>query len=319
MCHCLLQTLDLPLGRKDSSSQSASTASTTTSSPTPQSPALSSINDPFSGQFTHPHANHHHFHRVHYISRHPNKTSPQSSEKSSTKSSTKSSSESNGKEEIWVKADKTCSTAQRDNNKPDQGSNEENIEIIGYSYVQFARNRPSVHEYSYPTLESITKQPQRRDSISSLKKYNLDVLASQPPLPTKSKKKRKDRSKVDKKQCRRLLSQRYRCVYCHEMFQQDNNARGTCEEAPDKVAECIEKASCICCARGMLYHCMADADGDYGHPCVCDPGDDSNCKKWTALTLLSLLVPCLWCDWPLTACHRCGAACGCCGGRHKAA
>ena len=53
------------------------------------------------------------------------------------------------------------------------------------------------------------------------------------------------------------------------MFVHDENMRGNCEDAPDKVAECIEKVSCICCARGMLYHCMADADGDFGHLCVC--------------------------------------------------
>ena len=141
----------------------------------------------------------------------------------------------------------------------------------------------------------------------------------QPPLPIKSKKKRKMGRKEKKNSgTSHLLSQRSRCVYCNEMFLHDENARGICEDAPDRVADCIEKASCICCARGMLYHCMADADGDYGHPCVCDTADDVNCRKWTALTFLSLFVPCLWCYWPLTACHRCGIGCGCCGGRHKA-
>ncbi len=315
---CVFQALNLPLGRKDSSSQSASTASTTTSSPTHQSPALSSIQEPtFPNQY---HANHHHLHRVHYIPRHPKQTtSPHSSEKESTKS--KSSTESNGtmREDVWIKADKNGSSQRI---KPDnQGNTDDNIEMaLDYSYVQFARSRPSVHEYSYPTLDSISKSPsQRRDSISSLKKHNLEMLATQPPLPTKSKKKKKDRTKKDKKQSRHLLSQRSRCVYCHEMFVIDENGRGVCVEAPDQVAECIEKVSCICCARGMLYHCMADADGDYGHPCVCDSHDQHNCKKWTALTILSFFVPCLWCYWPLTGCHRCGVACTCCGGRHKAA
>lgn len=320
-----LQTLDLPLGRKDSSSQSASTASTTTSSPTPQSPALP-MNDPFGGPppFPNPHPNHHYLHRVHYISRTPKQpSSPPSSDKGSTKSKTSVESQniqsvSNGRglEDVWVKAEKNGSSPRI---KPEGSAHDGDIEMaVNYSYVQFAaRSRPSVHEYSYPTLDSINKTPQRRDSISSLKKHNVDFLASQPPLPLKSKKKKKDRTKKDKN-CR-LLSQRSRCVYCHEMFVHDENTRGNCEEAPDKVMECIEKVSCICCARGILYHCMADADGDYGHPCICDTTDDSNCKKWTALTILSLFVPCLWCYWPLSACHRCGVACGCCGGRHKAA
>ena len=320
----MFQTLELPLGRKDSSSQSASTASTTTSSPTPQSPALPTINDPFGSapSFSHPHANHHHLHRVHYIARTPKHPSPPSSEKGSTKSKSSTESQiqsvSNGRglEEVWVKADKIGSSPRI---KPEGSGHDDNIEMaVDYSYVQFSR--PNVHEYSYPTLDSISKSPQRRDSISSLKKHTIDALAAQPPLPTKSKKKKKDRPKKDSRnQNAHLLSQRSRCVYCHEMFVHDENARGNCEDAPDKVAECIEKVSCIYCARGMLYHCTADADGDYGHPCVCDTTDESNCKKWTALTILSLFVPCLWCYCPLSACHRCGVACGCCGGRHKAA
>ena len=190
-----------------------------------------------------------------------------------------------------------------------------------YSYVQFDCGRPSVHEYSYPTLDTVTtRSPQRRDSIGEIKKQNNwgDVHTSQPPLPTK-KKKRDRIKKADKKQSGHLLRQRARCVYCHETFFHEDNVRGSCEDAPDRVMQGIERVTCICCARGMLYHCMADADGNYGHPCVCDVTDSNNCKKWTALTLLACFVPCLWCYWPLTACHRCGTACGCCGARHKAA
>ena len=251
-----------------------------------------------------------------------------------------------------------------------------------YSYVQFARSRPSVHEYSYPNLDSVTtssKSPRRhlqqgssvgssrRDSIDEIKRQNnwgvggggsigsggiadSSVLHStstttsssaashtQPPLPTKKKKrdrgvkatimlKKGDKassSSKDKRQSGHLLGrQRARCVYCHDSFLLDENARGSCEDAPDAVVQGIERVSCVCCARGLFYHCMADQDGSYGaHPCVC--GEDAtaaaSCKRWTALTLLACLVPCLWCYWPLTACHRGGVSCGCCGARHKAA
>ncbi|ELU07735.1 hypothetical protein CAPTEDRAFT_34948, partial [Capitella teleta] len=186
-----------------------------------------------------------------------------------------------------------------------------------YPYVQFARTRQSVHDYSYPTLDSLGKeQQQRRDSVSSAKKQTLSV---QPPLPTKMKKPaRQQKGGGQPGRQSLLLAQRSRCVYCHEMFVHEDNQRGRCEDAPDRGAQCIERVSCICCARGMLYHCMADADGDYGHPCVCDSSDEGNCRKWTALGLLSLIVPCLWCYAPLTACHRLGVLCGCCGGKHKA-
>ncbi|KAK2162653.1 hypothetical protein LSH36_94g01031, partial [Paralvinella palmiformis] len=342
----VFMTLELPLvSRKDSSSQSASTASTTTSSPSPQSPALSSptihpeaYNPGSPHVLSHPHNNHHHLHRVHYISksRPSQPTSPNNSQRSvSVKSSTESGGIVGGlRDDVWLKPD--SSNELSDKIKSDDSATlNDNVEIVDNSYVQF-ENRPSAHEYSYPTIDSIGKgttmgtpgghhmappPPQsvgmRRDSISSLKKHQLDVL--QPPLPTKSKRKKRHWLRKDKRQSRHLLSQRSRCVYCHEMFVHEENQRGACEDAPDRVALCIERVSCICCARGMLYHCMADSDGDYGHPCVCDTSDDSNCKKWTALAVLSLFVPCLWCYWPLSTCHRCGVACGCCGGRHKAA
>jgi sprouty-related EVH1 domain-containing protein len=78
----------------------------------------------------------------------------------------------------------------------------------------------------------------------------------------------------------------------------------SCEDAPDGVEKCIEYVTCVWCAKGIIYHCMADPDGDYGHPCVCDTSDRTNCKKWTALTILSLFVPCLWCYWQFTSFTR---------------
>ena len=324
--------MDLPLGRKDSSSQSASTASTTTSSPTAQSPSLSPTLSPAdaftSSQFVplgsvNQHAQH--LHRVHYITRIPqgkqtppltSSPTPPSNEIITTNSS---SVDSNGKstDDIWVKAES------RLGHHVDPLAHDDTIDLgTDYSYVQFARTRPSVHEYSYPTLETVNKSPQRRDSIGEIKKQNNwnEVHTSQPPLPMKKKKRDRNIKKADKKQSGHLLArQRARCAYCHDTFFHEENARGSCEDAPDRVMQGIEKVTCICCARGMLYHCMADQDGNYGHPCVCDVADSNNCKKWTALTLLACFVPCLWCYWPLTACHRCGTACGCCGARHKAA
>lgn len=232
--------------------------------------------------------------------------------------------DSNGRstDDIWVKAAESRFGPAHPLD-PLSSHHDDTVDVgQDYSYVQFARSRPSVHEYSYPTLDSVSKSPQRRDSIGEIKKHNNwgEVHTSQPPLPTK-KKKRDRIKKADKKQSGHLLGrQRARCVYCHETFTQEENTRGSCEDAPDRVMQGVERLSCICCARGLLYHCMADQDGNYGvHPCVCDVTDSNNCKKWTALTLLACLVPCLWCYWPLTACHRCGTACGCCGARHKAA
>lgn len=299
-----LQILDLPITRHDSSSQSASTTSTTTSSPIPQSPSsnVSGSQDPFHVH----HSNHHHLHRVHYISTSPHHTHKPSSPPSEKSSSGKSDTLDNGRDDIWVRADEPSTIS----GKSDQGLLDESVHMQEYSYVIFAKNK-NTHEYSYPTLEAVQKPILKREITCNVKKQL--PIPSHPPLP----KKKKDKKRTTGSQ--RLINHRFRCKHCHDYFTHDQNSRGSCEDAPDGVEKCIEYVTCVMCAKGLIYHCMSDPDGDYGHPCACDTSDDTNCKKWTALTILSFFVPCLWCYWPLMACHKCGVACGCCGGRHKAA
>ena len=117
----------------------------------------------------------------------------------------------------------------------------------------------------------------------------------------------------------RLVSTQVQCKHCRELFSLDDNPRGSCEDAPDSVERCLECVSCVTCAQCLMYHCWADADGEFRHPCSCEQGDPGLCKRWTALSFLSLLLPCLWCYLPFKGCHHCGIACGLCGGRHKAA
>jgi hypothetical protein len=94
---------------------------------------------------------------------------------------------------------------------------------------------------------------------------------------------------------------------------------GGCQDAPDPVKRCIHHMSCMLCADSMLYHCVSDSEGDFSDPCSCDTSDDKFCLRWLALVALSFIVPCMCCYVLLTVCHRCGEACGCCGGKHKAA
>ena len=249
---------------------------------------------------------HHHLHRVQYISsphaKHK-RTSPQSDKSSSSKDSFDS------KEEIWVKHDEPTSLS----GKSDQGlldsMSSDNLELKEYSYVIFAKKQP--HEYSYPNLEPVHKPPAKREAISS-RKHSQITSQPKPPLPMKKKK-----DKHKNLPTGRLIN-KSRCQHCHESFTHEDNQRGSCEEAPDNVEKCIEIVTCVWCAKGLMYHCLSDSDGEYGHPCICDSSDENNCKKWTMLSVLSLFVPCLWCYWPLKACHMCGVSCGCCGGRHKA-
>ena len=118
---------------------------------------------------------------------------------------------------------------------------------------------------------------------------------------------------------------RPRCLYCDEPFDVASNRRGACRDAPDPAGDCVDRASCLCCARAVVYHCLEPADdtsptADDRDPCACDGGLDSarRCRRWTTLSLLSFFVPCLCFYWPLAACHRCAVRIGCCGGRHSA-
>lgn len=227
------------------------------------------------------------------------------------------------------------------------------------SYVVFNKNKgsgppppPHDHDYSYPNLEPVQKPPAQRSStkkqaLSSGRRSSL----SYPPLPMKNKSRSKSgggggggllagvdngggssssssrpSSGVGNSSCsgtHTLLapstssSARVQCKHCREVFSVDDNVRGSCEDAPDSVERCIECVSCVSCFSCLMYHCLADADGSYVHPCSCGPSD--HCKRWTALSILSIFIPCLWCYPPLKACHYCGTRCGLCGGRHKAA
>lgn len=187
-------------------------------------------------------------------------------------------------------------------------------------YVEFAEKTIDF-EYSYPQLEgnnasgAVQTPPQPVTVVSTVP---LSVNSLQQVVPKASSCPQKDGG--EDRPTRRLLSQRLKCVHCQETFVPEENRRGGCVDAPDPVVDCIEVLSCSCCARAVLYHCMLKAEGsEPSHPCVCNASGDNGCKRWTLLSLISLVIPCLWCYWPLTLCHRCAVRCRCCGGRHEAA
>lgn len=182
-----------------------------------------------------------------------------------------------------------------------------------YSYVQLT----AVHEYIYPVVE----ERKHRDSSGSLKKRSPPdaggggaPASPPPPIPPPGAVSGKGRGTIGVTSGRRR-----RCRHCQEMYLEDHNPRGSCEYAPDCVRTSIERVACVSCAQCLVYHCAADAEGEFvRHPCDC--GRDEGCgRRWVGLALLSLLVPCLWCYPPLRACHLCCVACGLCGGRHRPA
>ncbi|RZF41020.1 hypothetical protein LSTR_LSTR002652 [Laodelphax striatellus] len=96
----------------------------------------------------------------------------------------------------------------------------------------------------------------------------------------------------------------------------DDVFMGACRYAPDPIRETIDRVACIACARCCLVYPMGGEGDSRSHPCDCECGPACG-RRWLALALLSLLVPCLWCYPPLRACHLCGIACGLCGATHR--
>ncbi|CAM1302854.1 SPRY2 (predicted) [Pycnogonum litorale] len=68
----------------------------------------------------------------------------------------------------------------------------------------------------------------------------------------------------------------------------------------------VDYLSCMCCVKGLFYHC-ANIDSDDGtsctdQPCSCVP--HRRCLRWTSMSLLSFVLPCLWCYCPMKGCVK---------------
>lgn len=324
------QSLNLPLERKDSISRPESTASTTVSTPSAQSPTSPTAPQPFLD----PPNNTQSTSRQSQASVETNSNSKPPADETTTLSkrlawyftfppiSTKNSSLQCANtcaslpdpvllHKNRLNRDPKANQSTSDGSKPTEEVGGNNV------YVEFAK-KTIEFEYSYPQLECDSKnsaRPLAQSNVVSTVPISIHSL----PIVQKSSSSCK-RDCAEDQPTRRLLSQRLKCVHCQEMFIAEENKCGSCMDAPDPVVDCIEGLSCSCCARAVLYHCMTSGEGgDPPHPCSCNIGDKNNCRRWTVLSFLSVVIPCLWCYWPLMICHRCAVRCGCCGARHEAA
>lgn len=174
------------------------------------------------------------------------------------------------------------------------------------------------HDYEYPALVPTSSRPRQ---------LSVTPTVDQVVLPRRNEKKRPRRRNKPA-----TSAARARCIYCQELYFVAENGRGACPDAPDDCAACIERATCLCAARALLYHCATDDDGSYGPVCgISDssPGGSGSAaaspaerrrrrRKWILLALLSVVLPCLWCYPALAACHSCAVRRGHCGARHRA-
>ncbi|KAK2856873.1 hypothetical protein Q5P01_005608 [Channa striata] len=70
----------------------------------------------------------------------------------------------------------------------------------------------------------------------------------------------------------------------------------------------VEYGTCVCCIKGLFYHCSSDdEDTCADKPFSCT--QSHCCVRWTTVSLLSLLFPCLLCYLPakgcVTVCQSC--------------
>ncbi|XP_037546065.1 sprouty-related, EVH1 domain-containing protein 2 [Nematolebias whitei] len=174
--------------------------------------------------------------------------------------------------------------------------------------MHFTKSGLPKHNYTcpYPLTCDVQQGYSSKPGCLELSGGHRSVVTLSPqPLPPKCKREAEELAP-------------FRCVYCQDIFSQEDNGRGRCQEAPDPIKTCIRRVSFMWCADSLLYHCMSDPEGDYTDPCSCDTSDERFCLRWMALIGLSLVAPCMCCYAPLRACHHCGMACHCCGGKHKA-
>lgn len=71
--------------------------------------------------------------------------------------------------------------------------------------------------------------------------------------------------------------------------------------------ELIDYVSCMCCVKGIFYHCTKDHYDEgqlVNEPCSCAGPLSSCAPRWGCLAFLSLFLPCLWCYLPAKGCKK---------------
>jgi len=111
-------------------------------------------------------------------------------------------------------------------------------------------------------------------------------------------------------------AERLCCFYCREWYEERNNQRGSCREAPEPLDELIKTVTCYRCYLCCVYCCNRDDDGEMPSETKLNNGclDRHNWRQTVMLLALSIIMPCLCCYLPLRAAGRCCST----GAKHRA-
>ncbi|XP_030649575.1 protein sprouty homolog 4 [Chanos chanos] len=72
----------------------------------------------------------------------------------------------------------------------------------------------------------------------------------------------------------------------------------------------VDAATCMCLVKGVFYHCAEDEDEEGScadRPCSCS--SSNCCARWTFMSTLSLVLPCLMCYLPAAGCAKLAQKC----------
>ncbi|XP_007061325.2 protein sprouty homolog 2 [Chelonia mydas] len=65
----------------------------------------------------------------------------------------------------------------------------------------------------------------------------------------------------------------------------------------------VDYGTCVCCVKCLFYHCSNDdEDNCADNPCSCS--QSHCCTRWSAMGVVSLFLPCLWCYLPAKGCLK---------------
>ncbi|XP_021514179.1 protein sprouty homolog 4-like [Meriones unguiculatus] len=64
----------------------------------------------------------------------------------------------------------------------------------------------------------------------------------------------------------------------------------------------VNYGTCMCLVKGLFYHCINEDDegSTADHPCSCSCSRSKCCTRWSLMSALSVVLPCLLCYLPAT-------------------
>jgi protein sprouty homolog 2 len=171
-----------------------------------------------------------------------------------------------------------------------------------------------------PNVLPITKQPSFRNTTLSKKDAGLHPFSHCPEDSTVQNATNNNdlmssasdpANSIMCPQCNRCM-----CKECQQPRQLPS--KWICDDNCLCSAETIiDYASCLCCVKALFYHCSKDHDHELDSesetircaedPCSCVPYKRSS--RWGCLSVLSVLLPCLCCYWPMRGCVSLCAKC----------